>query len=328
MSQPLTPPDCDLRGMPFMPLHVVRLVDSDLYALATGEEFKAAVTLWCKAWLQVPAASLPNDDRILAHLSGAGGRWRKVKDMALRGFVLCDDGRLHHPVLAENALEAWERRGEWQEQQNNKTARQQRWRDRVKEISARLRALGVTPPTNATLASLERLLVDAEASTAPSTGDATETALTGTGTGTGIDSVPDGTGAEAPSIDPEKKAWDDALSLLTTTGRMKAGHARGFIGKLLSDNGIKARDLLPAIGNAIANQTQDPAAYLRKAAVGVASRNGGGGAAPAQPDEITRADWERRVGMWRKDGWWQGAWGPRPDERGCVCPPDLLEPRP
>ncbi|UYM61329.1 YdaU family protein [Pseudomonas aeruginosa] len=90
-----------MRGLPFMPLDVVRLLDSDLFALTSGDEFKAALSLWCKAWLQVPAASLPNDDRVLAHLSGAGARWRKVKDMALRGWQLCSDDRLYHPVIAE-----------------------------------------------------------------------------------------------------------------------------------------------------------------------------------------------------------------------------------
>lgn len=103
----MTPADCDLRGMPFMPLDVVRLVDSDLAAISTGDEFKAAVMLWCKAWLQVPAASLPDDDRILAHLSGTGRAWAKVKAVALRGWVKCADGRLYHPVVAEKAREAW-----------------------------------------------------------------------------------------------------------------------------------------------------------------------------------------------------------------------------
>jgi hypothetical protein len=106
----MTPPDCDLRGLPFMPLDVVRLGDSDLFALSTGEEFKAAVSLWCKAWLQVPAASLPDDPRILAHLSGTGSRWSKVAAMALRGWVKCSDGRLYHPVVAEKACEAWKHR--------------------------------------------------------------------------------------------------------------------------------------------------------------------------------------------------------------------------
>lgn len=104
------PPECDLRGLPWMPIDTVRLLDSDLFALASGEEFKAAVALWCKAWQQVPASSLPDDDRILAKLSGAGPRWKKVREQALRGFVRCTDGRLYHPVIAEKALEAWAHR--------------------------------------------------------------------------------------------------------------------------------------------------------------------------------------------------------------------------
>jgi hypothetical protein len=110
MNAPLTPPECDLRGMPFMPVDLVRLFDSDLYALSTGDEFKAAFTLFGKSFLQVPAGSLPSDDRILAHLSGAGARWAKVRDMALRGWIKCDDGRLYHPVVADKALEAWKAR--------------------------------------------------------------------------------------------------------------------------------------------------------------------------------------------------------------------------
>lgn len=105
--EPLTPPDCDLRDFAFMPLDVARLMDSSLFARSTGDEFKAAVALWCKAWMQVPAGSLPNDPRDLAYLSGAGHRWAKVKAMALHGWVECSDGRLYHPVVAEKAREAW-----------------------------------------------------------------------------------------------------------------------------------------------------------------------------------------------------------------------------
>lgn len=110
LPAPLTPPDCDLRGLPFMQLDVVRMMDSDLFALSSGDEFKAAIALWCKAWLQFPAASLPDDDRVLAHLSCAGSKWKKVKPMALRGWVKCADGRLYHPVVAEKALHAWKAR--------------------------------------------------------------------------------------------------------------------------------------------------------------------------------------------------------------------------
>lgn len=197
LPQPLTPAECDLRGFDFMPLDTVRLLDSDLFALSTGEEFKAAVALWCKSWLQVPAGSLPKDDRILAHLSGAGSAWRKLKTTALRGWIECSDGRLYHRVIAEKALEAWERRGEWTEKQDTKTERQRRWRERQKLLSEQLRERGITPPKGASLETLEALLrdagvdtsvdanVDAPPSTRQSTVDAGEMPKTGTGTGTG-----------------------------------------------------------------------------------------------------------------------------------------------
>ena len=110
MPDPLTPADCDLRGLPFMPLDVVRLIDSDLFAISSGDEFKAAVALWCKSWIQLPAASLPDDDRVLSHLSGAGTRWKKIRAMALKGWVKCSDGRLYHPVISEKARHAWKAR--------------------------------------------------------------------------------------------------------------------------------------------------------------------------------------------------------------------------
>lgn len=255
MTEPLTPPDCDLRGLPFMPLDVVRLCDSDLVALSTGDEFKAAVLLWAKCWLQVPAASLPSDERILAHLSGAGPRWRKVRDNAMRGFIQCSDGRWYHPVIAEKAMDAWERRGEWQEKQNNKTERQKRWRERVKTICAELRELGVTPPTNAPLSTLERLLVDAKPSTHPSTGDATETALTGTGTGTG--NILPFSNENGAKPDPEAEFWASAKSFLR---RKSKGDPGPLIGKWMRDHG---KDMtLAALNAAQIEDAFDPKAYV------------------------------------------------------------------
>ncbi len=112
-AQPLTPPDCDLRDCSWMPLDVTRLRDSDLVVLASGDAFRAAVMLWCASWHQVPAASLPKDDRLLANRAGFGRdlkSWEAIKDDALRGFIECADGRLYHPVVAKKAIEAKEQR--------------------------------------------------------------------------------------------------------------------------------------------------------------------------------------------------------------------------
>jgi hypothetical protein len=81
--------------------------------LASGDAFRAAVLLWCASWHQVPAASLPTDDRLLANLAGYGrdmAGWAEVRGDALRGFVECSDGRLYHRVVAEKALEADDQR--------------------------------------------------------------------------------------------------------------------------------------------------------------------------------------------------------------------------
>ena len=109
MTEPLTDPAVDVAGLPGFMLNVVRLLSSELVAISTGDEFKAAVLLWCRSWQQTPACSLPDDDRVLASFAGLGAdvkKWRKVRDVALRGFVRCSDGRLYHPVLVEDAKRA------------------------------------------------------------------------------------------------------------------------------------------------------------------------------------------------------------------------------
>lgn len=107
MTAPLTPADCDLRDFAFQPIDVRRLLTSETWIMGTGDERSAAITLWLECWHQVPAASVPNNDRMLAHLSQAGVKWGKVKKHALRGWVDGGDGRLYHPVVAEKALAAW-----------------------------------------------------------------------------------------------------------------------------------------------------------------------------------------------------------------------------
>ncbi|WP_448682606.1 DUF1376 domain-containing protein [Pseudomonas nicosulfuronedens] len=161
-ADPLVPVEVDLRGLAFMPLDVVRLLDSDLFALTNGEEFKAALSLWCKAWLQVPAASLPNDDRVLAYLSGAGGRWGRVKGIALRGWQLCSDDRLYHPVIAEKALAAWEERVAYRERRDNEAERLRRHREEHKRLRDQLREFGIIYPHSAPMETLRSALQDAE----------------------------------------------------------------------------------------------------------------------------------------------------------------------
>lgn len=107
MNKPLVPNACELTDFPFMPVDVRRLLNSETWILGSAEERAASMTLWLESWQQVPAGSIPANDKLLAHLSLAGGKWTKIKENVLRGWVLCDDGRYYHPVVAEKALEAW-----------------------------------------------------------------------------------------------------------------------------------------------------------------------------------------------------------------------------
>jgi hypothetical protein len=113
VPEPLTPHDCELQDFKFMPLDVARLRSSEQNSDVTPEANWAALMLWAASWHEVPAGSIPDNDGWIAKACGYVSRgtvdpqWTQVKPGALRKFVLCTDGRLYHPVVAEKALEAW-----------------------------------------------------------------------------------------------------------------------------------------------------------------------------------------------------------------------------
>lgn len=113
LPAPLTPPDCDLRDFPFMPLDCMRLRRSKAWLLAKKNPALGfyMVNLWTAAWHEVPAASLEDDDDILADAAMCDLKtWLRVKEQVLRGWVKCSDGRLYHTVVAEKANSSWERK--------------------------------------------------------------------------------------------------------------------------------------------------------------------------------------------------------------------------
>lgn len=107
MTSPLVPKACDLTDFPHMAVDVRRLLNSETWILGSDTEKAASMTLWLESWHQIPSGSIPANDKMLAHLSGAGSKWTKAKEHVLRGWILCDDGRYYHPVVSEKALEAW-----------------------------------------------------------------------------------------------------------------------------------------------------------------------------------------------------------------------------
>ncbi|AEK58663.1 hypothetical protein Atc_2015 [Acidithiobacillus caldus SM-1] len=164
-GEPLIAEPVDLRNYCWMKLDVCRLMGSDFYHLADNEEFGSGVKLWMAAMRQVPAGSLPNNNRIIASLAGyanAPRRWGRVREMALYGWVPCSDGRLYHPVLAElvldiqESVQAKKNRVEVlspQEERKRKTReRVRRWRMAQREAleAASQSSSGLASPSGAT----------------------------------------------------------------------------------------------------------------------------------------------------------------------------------
>ena len=275
MTKPLIPPEVDLRGMPYMPLDVNRLRDSQLAISASGDEFRAAVLLWCACWNQTPAASLPPDDQTLAAYAGYGRdlkSWKKVKEGAMRGFVMCEDGRWYHPVVAEKALQAWEERQEYQDKRENESERMKRHREEHKAIREQLRGYGITAAWNAKIEALREMLQNAQqqrANTEPETrtGALPETAnkrREGKGR-EGIkdqeQKLPTTSGASAP--EPADPIFGEGLAFLIRKGVAEKG-ARSFLGAMRKE----LRDDLVAAELLIEAERQDvsePLAWLRAA---------------------------------------------------------------
>lgn len=110
LPAPLVPACVDLRGFPYVPVFRARLFASEFHARCSDAEWRAGVTLWLKSWDQVPAGTLPDDDVALCRLAELGRdikSWRKIRAGALRGWMRCADGLLHHAVVAEGVANAW-----------------------------------------------------------------------------------------------------------------------------------------------------------------------------------------------------------------------------
>lgn len=284
MSAPLTPADCDLRDFDFMTLDVRRLLKSETWMEAADDPRlgHALMTLWAESWHQVPAASVPNSDRLLARLAMCTpDEWQRIRARALSGWVLCDDGRYYHPVVAEKAADAYERKGEFRQALTNKSERQKRWRERYQLLAAELRQLGQTPPAGASLQRLEDLIRDAKPprdANVDATVDASgsvyvaspETAKTGTGTYYSAANAAAAGSPETPSADTAIPDWRTELFRLgppivrSLTGRPE-DKSRSLIGKWLKAGRDDCRRVLRTIEDARDTNPADPVAWIEAA---------------------------------------------------------------
>jgi hypothetical protein len=265
LPAPLTPADCDLSDFPYMELDVRRLRDSKFASTPNGDAFRAGILLWCAAWHQTPAASLPDDDIELASLAGYGRmpfsvkEWRKVRAEALHGFVKCSDERLYHPVIAEKAVHAFIAKDKYA---------YGKFCDRMRKEN-KVRVEDGKPKFG--IPSIEQWKSGAYPHGIPpeiaptSKGVPTENALKGNGEGEGegTTSVPDGTGGAAAKTSDQltkDELWKAGKSLLSESG-LPAAQCGSFVGKLVKDYGDAI--VIEAVRGAVVARPADPVEYLK-----------------------------------------------------------------
>lgn len=271
---PLTPADCDLTDFQYMELDVRRLRDSKFASTPSGNAFRAGLMLWCAAWHQIPAASLPDDDVELASLAGFGRmpfsvkEWKKLRAEALHGFVKCSDGRLYHSVIAEKAVAAYAAKerhayGKFLDRlRKENKAREKEGKPQFGIPTTEQWKSGAYP--HGIPPSPEQLPPEIGAT---SVGNPAENALRGNGEGTEREreliSVPDGTGGfTAKPAEEVTKAelWSVGKSLLFEQGMPKA-QCGSFVGKLCTDYGDEI--VIEAVRATCVKRPADAAEYLK-----------------------------------------------------------------
>lgn len=114
LPAPFTSSEMDIRDdLDGFMLNVERLLASELWALTKSQPlaFRGAVGLWARAWKQIPPASLPNDETVIAAFADMTlAQFRKLRALVMRGFELCSDGRYYHRRLAEEVCRIWRSR--------------------------------------------------------------------------------------------------------------------------------------------------------------------------------------------------------------------------
>jgi hypothetical protein len=289
MTAPLTPADADLQDFPFMPLHVARLRDSDLAAEGHPEACWYAVLLWSAAWHQLPAGSLPAADAVLARLCGLGRdlkTFRKHRADALRGWVEAAEGRLYHPVVAEQVLAAWRSKVE----------------QRHRAECARVKKHNQRHETDVAAPDFVTFLSQHFPASVPHLSPGTAARVLGDeaskrqGEGQGqrdSNSDPIGSGAAAAPIDPEKVMFDQGRAFLAANaiGDPKAGR---LLGRWKGEFGAEA--VIVALGKAQREGAIEPISYIEgvlrsgkrandRGAGGWAPRPGMAGVEPASLDD-------------------------------------------
>jgi len=91
---------------PAFPFYARDYLVDDKVTVMTPEQRGGYVHLLCHAWLATEPGVLPDDDRILAALSGLGDRWPDARDAVLAAFTRRGGRLIQKRMVEERAVQA------------------------------------------------------------------------------------------------------------------------------------------------------------------------------------------------------------------------------
>lgn len=101
-------------------LDIERMRQSDTWAIAEAHQRPFLVMVWIESWTLVPCGTLPDDDAVIARRIGLKlSDFKDAKDVLLRGWQKCSDGRLYHKVITEQVLAMMDKKARHAKNQAN-----------------------------------------------------------------------------------------------------------------------------------------------------------------------------------------------------------------
>jgi hypothetical protein len=339
---PPTPAESDLRDFAKIMIDIPRLMGSQFNAIASRNPLAWMIghKLWYRAWHQVPAGSLPDDDDQLCHLAELGfdiKSFRKAKTIALHGWFRCSDGRLYHATVSEAVNKAWRQKLE------------QRWRTecaRIRKANERNNTAFPTPTFDEWLAAKSApvtcdIPLMSHVTEPPVTQDdppmshdcPTRNGLQERGRGilkkeeeanASVGSAPPTpTKAEPWKHDPDFQRFWRAASP-DARGRTSQAKTWGPFDKAAKAAGGRA-----VIADAYGRYAAEDRDVQRTGGPGLHvwlnDRRWEHWLSPGpDPAAMSDADWETAIRLWRTQRDWLDRFGPRPGEPGCRVPIHLI----
>jgi uncharacterized protein YdaU (DUF1376 family) len=303
--------DVDVRCLPYMPLQIEQLRKSKTWIRCRRQPELGfyLMNLWMRAWHEVPAGSIEDDDDVLADAAMCSPeQWEQLRPVLLQGWEL-HNGRLYHKTVTDLATEGFSklRKNKQRTEAARKAAEEKRLQDADTDSENPVTD-SVTDPVRDTVTGPE--------------GKGREGNIIepyGSLSGSGPDDAP-----KRKKAVTYPKAFDAFWGSYPRTPNMSKTEAFEAWRKLSSEEQIACT---AAVSGYIAFLKNKPDLETIHACRFISKRRFEGFALSGGDTAVAPETWAKRLKHARTQSTWASSqWGPMPGQPGCNVPNDLLLP--